>query len=96
MLKPFLSRIEDFIDKSIAVKDATFDKYFKLMDYLDHFECYGKQHHEFAKALVVSSQFVHFCDDYFAEVDHNNFKMLKEIFMSRGEPIQMTDEAKYK
>jgi hypothetical protein len=42
LLKPFLSKIEDFIDKSIPVKDATFDKYFKVIDYLEHFECYGK------------------------------------------------------
>lgn len=28
-LKPFLSRVEDFIDKSIDAKTAFFDKYFK-------------------------------------------------------------------
>lgn len=52
MLKPYLSKIEDYIDKTINPAEAVFDKYFKKQEYLEFFENYGKSHHEFAKALV--------------------------------------------
>mgnify|MGYP001806789236 CR=1 FL=1 len=40
---------------------------------------------KFARELVKSSQFQHFCDDFFADDDLNNYKMLHEIYRSRGE-----------
>lgn len=55
MLKPFLSKVEEYIDQTVDPVGAYFQKYFKQAEYLSHFENYGKAHHEFAKALVESS-----------------------------------------
>lgn len=62
-----------------------FDKYFKKQEYLGYFEDFGPQHLAFARTLVASQQFVHFCDDFFADVDLSNFKMLREILKARGD-----------
>ena len=46
------------------------------------FEEKNPQWGPFAEALVLSSQFVHFCDDYFVEEEKGevkNFQMFKAI-----------------
>ncbi|CDW84178.1 UNKNOWN [Stylonychia lemnae] len=91
MLKPYLSRIEECIDKSVDPNGAYFQKYFKQEKFLENFECYGQMHLEFAKALIQSSQFQHFCDEY-SDEDLNNFTMLKEIYKARGEVSNPKDD----
>lgn len=70
---------------------AFFENYFLKTDYLSNFEIMSEEHHNFAKALVSSSQFIHFCDEYFTDTtaggtgELTNFQMLKAIMSGRGE-----------
>ena len=65
LLKPYLQKVEEFINQTIDPKDAYFQKYFNIKDYLSYYEDRGDIYKKFAEALVQSSQFIHFCDDFF-------------------------------
>lgn len=44
------------------------------------------QYGYFAKELTKSSQFIHFCDDYFSGTSElNNYQLFKSIVEARGE-----------
>ena len=89
LLKPYFIKIEDYIDKKVKSNGAFFENYFFKKEYTSHFEALSDHHHAFAKALVESSQFIHFCDDYFTDLaaggagELNNFQMFKAIIASR-------------
>jgi hypothetical protein len=55
ILKPFLSKVEDYIDTTVDPLTANFARYFKEQEYLENFENYGNNHLKFAKALTQSS-----------------------------------------
>jgi hypothetical protein len=46
------------------------------------------EHHNFAQALIKSSQFIHFCDEFFSDTsvggsgELTNFQMFKAIMLS--------------
>lgn len=86
LLKPYFSKIDDFINKRVQSNEAIFDSYFLKKEFLEYFGSLTDQHLKFAEALLKSSQFVHFCDDYFAGTGQlNNFQMFKAILVARGE-----------
>lgn len=86
MLKPFLIKVEDFMEKKIKSQDARFDIYFRQTDYVGYFEDFCEAHTNFAKELTTSSQFIHFCDDYFTgAAELNNYQMFRAIVEGRGE-----------
>ena len=86
MLKPFLIRVEDFMEKKIKSQDARFDIYFRHTEYVGYFEDFCDVHAKFAQALTASSQFIHFCDDYFSgAAELNNYQMFRSIVEARGE-----------
>lgn len=64
ILKPYLQNIEKYI--SIDDESANFYTYFETNEYLSQFVDIPEQL-AFAENLVKCSQFVHFCDDSFAE-----------------------------
>ena len=65
-LKPYLECVGTYIDKNRKADDVNtiFGKYFNTPGYLSEFD---EASAPFAKRLVNSSQFQHFCDDYFSE-----------------------------
>ena len=85
--------MEDFIEKQVSYnangQPCTFDQYFSKDDYVEMYKTKDEMFEEknpqwgpFAEALVQSSQFVHFCDDYFVEEEKGevkNFQMFKAI-----------------
>jgi hypothetical protein len=86
ILKPFLIKVEDFMDKKIKSQDARFDIYFDHSEYVGYFEQFYDLHGKFAQALTVSSQFIHFCDDYFSgAAELNNYQLFRAIVEARGE-----------
>ncbi len=84
--------MEDFIDKQASSgngQPSTFDQYFMKDEYVEMYQTKDEMFEDktpqwgpFAEALVQSSQFVHFCDDYFVEEEKGevkNFQMFKAI-----------------
>ena len=86
MLKPYLIKVEDFMEKKIKSQDARFDIYFRTSEYVGYFEDICETHAKFAQELTTSSQFIHFCDDYFTgAAELNNYQMFRAIVEARGE-----------
>jgi hypothetical protein len=85
LLKPYFCKIEDYIDKRVKSNGAFFENYFQINDYLSYFESMSDEHLTFAQALIKSSQFIHFCDEFFSDLsvggsgDLTNFQMFKAI-----------------
>ena len=89
ILKPYLVNLEDYIDTKTDPNQANFYKYFNKKGYLDNFDLPAQK--EFAQKLMESSQFIHFCDDFFSD-ELNNFQMLHAILKSRGEIHSNNDQ----
>ena len=91
LLRPYFSKIDDFINRKVSSNGAYFESYFFKNDYLSQFEDMSDVHLKFVQALVGSSQFIHFCDEFFSETtvggdgELTNFQMFKSIMSTRGE-----------
>ena len=53
---------------------------------MGYFDDICDHHAKFAQELTNSSQFIHFCDDYFTgAAELNNYQMFRAIVEARGE-----------
>lgn len=97
-LKPYLRQVKDCIKDDFKLDNrkracefgctneqdlttAVFSKYFDIDGYLEDFE---EDDMPFVKRLSNSSQFQHFCDDYFLEDETTNYKMFFSIIDDSG------------
>lgn len=55
LLRPYFSRLDDFINKRVASNGAFFDKYFLTSEYLEQFEAMSEEHYRFASVLIKST-----------------------------------------
>jgi len=79
-LKPFLEDVPGCIKnmKDVPDTERVFTKYFDKQKYLNLFSD-SKEYQKFAKQILTSSQFQHFCDDYFMKDELNNYRIFFSI-----------------
>jgi len=98
IVRPYLNRVEDYINKRAGSSRPNFGTYFDKPVYLSQYEEVSECHSQFARALVESQMFISFCDEAFSDIgwggdgELTNYQMFQAIIKKRSEARDSEDE----